>query len=375
MRARLALAVILCAVTANAAGVIYSTILSGNGQDYVNAVASDAKGNVYVAGETYSNDFPVTTGAYQTIFGQTADAFVAKLGPDGKVIWATYLGGELTDSATGIALDSSGNVWVAGWTVSPNFPLANPIQSSPTNGYDAFVAKFDPTGAKLLFSTFLGGQSDNTAVGIAVDSGGNAYVAVNTSSAVAFPGLQNPPDQQGIVVTKIAPQGTLVYSYFHPNGAAAAIAVDSTGAAYVAGSTLNANYTPAIENFISPALQVAIAFKISADGATKLYEKNFGDSTESFAAAIAVDSAGEAWVAGSTASADFPLVHPLQSTLGARPLYESTNGGATWSPIDNLPFALPQMIAVDPTTATTSPRLTSSSMFFRISRPPSSLPS
>jgi uncharacterized protein (TIGR03437 family) len=352
-RAKLALALILCAVTANAAGTIFSTILSGNGQDYVNAVTSDAKGNVYVAGETYSNDFPVTTGAYQTIFGQTADAFVAKLGPDGKVIWATYLGGILTDSATGIALDSSGNVWVAGWTVSPNFPLSNPIQSSPTNGYDAFVAKFDPTGAKLLFSTFLGGQSDNSAVGIAVDSAGNAYVAVNTTSAVGFPGLQNPPDQPGIVVTKIAPHGTLVYSYFHPNGAAAAIALDSTGAAYVAGSTLNAYYTPSLESFISPALQQAIAFKISADGATKLYEKNFGDSTESFAAAIAVDSANEAWVAGSTASADFPIVHPLQSTLGARPLYESTNGGATWSPIDNLPFALPQMMAVDPTTPTT----------------------
>ena len=355
-RAQLALTVMLfCAGSggANAAGAIFSTILSGSGQDYANAVVTDSQGNVYVAGETYSKDFPVTPGAYQTTFGQTADAFVAKLGPDGKIIWATFLGGELTDSATGIALDSSGNVWVTGWTGSPDFPLVNPIQGSPTNGYDAFVAKLDPTGAKLLFSTFLGGQNDNSAAGIAVDSGGNAYVAVNANSAVAFPGLPNAPDQPGIVVTKLAPQGTLIWSYFHPNGAAAAIALDSTGSAYVAGSTSTANYTPAIETFTSPASQLAIVFTISVDGTTKLYEKTFGGSTESFAAAIAVDSAGEAWVAGSTASADFPLVRPLQSTLGARPLYESTNGGVTWSPVDNLPFALPQEMAMDPTTSTT----------------------
>jgi len=355
-RAKLALAVILFGAVsgvANAAGTIYSTLLSGGGQDYANAVVSDSQGNVYVAGETYSKDFPVTAGAYQTTFGQTADAFVAKLGPDGKLIWATFLGGELTDLATGIALDSSGNVWVAGWTGSPNFPLVNPIQSNLTDDYYAFVAKLDPTGGKLLFSTLLGGQNDNSAAGIAVDSGGNAYVAVNANSAVGFPGLQNPPDQPGIVVTKLAPQGTLIWSYFHPNGAAAAIALDTTGAAYVAGSTLTANYTPVLETLTSPGSQLAIVFKISADGTTKVYEKTFGGSTESFGTAIAVDGAGEAWVAGSTASADFPLVHPLQSTLGARPLYESSNGGGTWSPVDNLPFALPQEMAVDPTTPTT----------------------
>jgi uncharacterized protein (TIGR03437 family) len=345
--------ILLAAGAANAAGKIYSTILSGSGQDYANAVVSDSQGNVYVAGETYSKDFPVTAGAYQTTFGQTADAFVAKLGPDGKVIWATFLGGILTDSATGIALDSSGNVWVTGWTVSPNFPLVNPIQATLTDDYYAFVAKFAPTGAKLLFSTFLGGQADNSGVGIAVDSGGNAYVAVNVNSAVSFPGLQNPPNQAGVVVTKLAPPGTLIWSYFYPNGAAAAIALDSSGAVYVAGSTSAANYAPAIEAFQAPANQLALAFKLSPDGSKTLYQKTFGGSTGSFAAAIAVNSAGEAWIAGSTDSADFPLVHPLQDTLGARPIYETTNGGVTWSPIDNLPFAVPQMIAVDPTTSST----------------------
>lgn len=339
--------------TAHATGTIFSTLLSGIGQDYAGAVTSDANGNTYVAGETYSKDFPVTAGAYQTVFGQTADAFVAKLGPDGKIVWATFLGGILTDAATGIALDSAGNVWVAGWTVSPDFPVVNPIQGAPADGYAAFVAEFDPTGSKLLFSTCLGGQTNSSGFGIAVDAGGNAYVATNTSSAAGFPGLQNPPGQGGIVVSKISPKGTLVYSFFHPGGTAQAIAIDSLGAAYVAGSTEMVDYNAALETFQNPGSQLALAFKISPDGSAKVYEKTFGGSTESFAQTIAVDSAGEAWVGGGTASADFPLVKPLQSTSGALPLEESTDGGATWTGVDALPFALPEMMAVDPTTPAT----------------------
>ena len=335
---------------AHAAGTIFSTVLNGIGQEYANAATTDAQGNVYVAGLTYSNDFPVTTGAYQTTFAGTADGFVTKLGPDGKVIWSTFLGGILTDSATGIALDSAGNVWVSGWTVSPNFPVANPVLGTATNGYDAFVAKLDPTGSKLLYSTFLGGQARNSsAAGIAVDSTGNAYVAVNTESATGFPGLQNAADAVGIVVTKLTPQGALTYSYFHPNGVAGGIAIDSTGAAYVAGQSSVGNFTSALQAFGPPGSQLAIAFKISADGTKLIYDKTFGGSTQAAANAIAVNSAGEAWIAGSTASADFPLAHPLQSTVGARPLWQSTNGGATFTPLDDLPFALPRMLAVDST--------------------------
>ena len=343
--------------TVHAAGTVFSTVLSGSGQDYATSVASDAQGNVYVAGLTYSPDFPVTAGAYQTTFGLTCDAFIAKVGPDGKLIWATYLGGILDDWATGIALDRAGNVWVTGWTRSANFPLVNPIQGVLDGGasddFDAFVAELDPTGAKLLFSTFLGGAADDGGAGIALDSAGNVYVAVSSNSETGYPGVQNPPNASGINVTKLSPQGALIYTCFHPNGVASAIALDSTGAVYVAGSTSSAGFTPSLEGFGAPASQLAIAFKISADGSTKLYDKTFGGSTQANATTIAVDSAGEAWIAGSTASADFPLMHPLQSTVGARPIWKTTNGGGTWTPVDNLPFALPQMLAVDPTTPTT----------------------
>jgi Beta-propeller repeat len=156
---------LLCvfASSAHAAGTIFSTILTGSGQDIALTVTSDAQGNVYVAGLTYSPDFPVTAGAFQATFGGTCDAFVAKLGPNGQVIWSTLLGGILDDWATGVAVDGAGNVWVTGYTRSANFPLVDPIQGVLDNGlsddYDAFVAKIDSTGTKLLYSTFLGGAS------------------------------------------------------------------------------------------------------------------------------------------------------------------------------------------------------------------------
>ncbi|MEI9975218.1 MAG: SBBP repeat-containing protein [Ignavibacteriota bacterium] len=325
--------------TVHAAGTVFSTVLSGGGQEFVNAVTTDSQGNTYVAGRTYSNNFPVTAGAYQTTFGGTSDAFVAKLGPDGKIVWATFLGGTLDESANGIALDGSGNVWIAGWTGSLDFPLVNPILGANSNNSGSFAAKFDPSGAKLLFASLLAG---GYAAGIAVDSGGNAYVVANA-------GLSTP----GIAVTKLSPQGTVVYAYSQSDGAASAITVDSTGAAYVAGSTGGNSLTQTLQTFPAPAAQLALAFKLSPDGSKRLYRFTFGGSTQGQANAIAVNAAGEAWIAGSTASADFPLAHPLQSTSGARPLFQTTNGGVSFTPLDGLPFALPRALAVDPSTPST----------------------
>src|SRR5579864_6967888 len=176
-RGRLILLALVFISSAQAGDTLLSAVLGGSGQDYATAVTSDTQGNVYVVGLTYSPDFPVTPGASQTTFGGTSDAFIAKVGPDGKKIWSTYLGGILDDWATGVALDGDGNVLVTGYTRSANFPLMNPIQGALDNGatddFDAFVAKLDPNGTKLLYSTFLGGQMDDGGAGIAVDSSGN----------------------------------------------------------------------------------------------------------------------------------------------------------------------------------------------------------
>jgi uncharacterized protein (TIGR03437 family) len=343
--------------TVHAAGPVFAAILGGSGQDFATSVASDAQGNVYVAGLTYSPDFRVTTGVVQAKFGGTCDAFVAKLGPDGKVIWSTYLGGILDDWATGVALDSAGNVLVTGYTRSGNFPLVNPVKST-LNGinaddYDAFVAKLDPNGSKLLYSTFLGGPDDDGAAGIAVDMAGDAYVAVNVGSAAGFPGTRNAPTQFGIVVSKLNPQGAVVYSFFHHYGAAGGIALDAGGNAYVTGSSSSAYPSTATQAFGPPGSAYAIVFKISADGSKKVYETALGGSAQAGGTAIAVSSTGEVYVAGSTSSVDFPLLHPLQSTPGARPLWKSGDSGTTWAPIDDLPFALVQTVVVDPSTPST----------------------
>jgi photosystem II stability/assembly factor-like uncharacterized protein len=318
----------LCAGAAYGAG--FTATIGGAGQDYAAAVTTDRSGNVYVAGLTFSKDFPVTAGAVQTTFGGTSDAFVAKLGPDGKVVWATFLGGILDDGATGIALDGAGNVIVSGWTRSQDFPTAHAIQSTLNGGaaptaFDAFVAKIDPTGTKLLYSTYLGGPNDDFGYGLAADGAGNAYVAGSTSNA------QTP----GIFVDKLDAQGGLAYSFFRPQGSAAAIALDRTGSAYVTGTAPGAT-------------QKALVFKLSPDGSHEIYETTFGGGAGANGYAIAVGLDGSAYVGGVTASADFPLVKPLQSELGARPLWKSLDGGATWTPIDGLPFAFAQTLALAP---------------------------
>jgi uncharacterized protein (TIGR03437 family) len=338
-------------------GTLLSTILGGSGQDYATAVASDVQGNVYVVGLTYSPDFPVSPEAAQTHLGGTSDAFVAKLGPDGKRIWATYLGGLLDDWATGVSLDSAGNVWVTGITRSANFPLVNPIQSSLDGGasdnYDAFVAKLDPNGTTLLYSTFLGGPADDAGAGIVVDPVGNAYVAVSSDSSTGFPGILHMANQPGIFITKLTPPGKLSYSYFHPYGVAGGIALDMAGDIYVAASVSSINPSSAGKMFGPPGSGYAIVFKVAGDGSRKIYETALGGSVKASAAGIAVDSSGHAYVAGSTSSVDFPLAHPLQTSPGARPLWKSADAGNTWTPIDDLPFALPGALAVDPTATRT----------------------
>jgi len=341
----------------NAAGTVFSAVLGGSGEDYATAITSDVQGNTYVAGLAYSPDFPVTPGAYQTAIGglYSPDAFVAKINPAGKVIWATYLGGLIDDWASAVALDRAGNVWITGATRSANFPVVNPIQSTldnnggASNNYNTFLAELSPDGSKLLFSTFLGDNNVNTPAAMVVDSADNIYLAINANSTIGFQGVQNGSSAGGIVVTKLSAKGALAYSFFHPKNTAVAMAVDSSGAVYVAGTAAGIPYAGAA------GFGQAEVFKISPDGSSTLYEKTFGGSYSAIASAIAVNSAGEAWVAGSTQSADFPLVHPLanQTTLGARPLWQSTSGGAAWVPIDNLPFAIPKVMLADPATPNT----------------------
>jgi uncharacterized protein (TIGR03437 family) len=358
------LLVALCLTTAHAATPGFTAILGGSGQDYAASVATDPQGNTYVAGLTYSPDLRVTVNALQSKPGGGSDAFVAKFSPDGVLLWSTYLGGCCDDAATGIAVDSGGNVIVAGWTRSADFPVLRAAQATLNSGasparFDAFVAKLDPTGGKLLYSTFLGGPDDDQAYGLALDTTGNAYVTGSVAIAAGFTGFKPDAVGFGIFVSKFTPDGGLAYSFFHPNGTFAGvaagdgIAVDSSGSVYVAATASLSFPVNPTRSFGSPGNTQALIFKLSPDGSRRIYETTLGGSADTYGRAVAVDPTGAAYLAGTTSSVDFPLVKPLQSNLGARSLWKTRDAAAAWTSRSDLPFAFLRTLVVDPSAVNT----------------------
>src|SRR6266513_519626 len=172
----------------NAAGtaLVYSTYLGGSGDDFGQGIAVDAAGNAYVTGYTGSTNFPgASSSTIQSSNGGGIDAFVAKINAAGTaLVYSTYLGGSSVDEGFGIAVDAAGNAYVTGETGSTDFHGASSsmIQSSNGGGFDAFVAKFNAGGTALVYSTYLGGSSDDLGFGIAADGAGNAYVTGYTLS-------------------------------------------------------------------------------------------------------------------------------------------------------------------------------------------------
>lgn len=162
--------------------LVDSTYLGGTGADSANGIAVDANGGAYLTGRTASSNFPVTTGAFQTTLAGTQNAFVSKVASDGTLGFSTFLGGSSSDEGNGIALtpDSPPEIAITGNTDSTDFPTHTPTQAAIGGGVDAFVSEFDNTGARLLFSTFLGGAD--------LDSG-NAIQFASTFEDVVVTGL------------------------------------------------------------------------------------------------------------------------------------------------------------------------------------------
>ncbi len=166
--------------------VTYASYLGGTDDEGIFGIGFDREGNIYVSGETSSVDFP-TRNAAQPRVGGNYDAFVSKFDRTGsRLIYSTYLGGSSYDHAVGIAVNDDGEAYVAGLTQSTDFPVAHALQSTLSGPGDAFVAKLDREGSALLFSTYLGGSAFSQAAGLTIDSHGDVYVAGQTS-AVDFP--------------------------------------------------------------------------------------------------------------------------------------------------------------------------------------------
>jgi hypothetical protein len=308
--------------------VDYCTFLGGSGDDRAFAIAVDGSGYVYITGWTMSVNFPVS-GALQTALAGGKNAFVAKLNPAGALVYSSYLGGSGSDTGNAIAVDSTGSVTVVGDTTSANFPLSHPVQSSLHGQANVFVTRLNPAGNALVYSTYLGGSGNDHGAGVALDSTGAAYVTGSTTS-MNFPTVSafqsTSGGNQDAFVTKIANTGSsLVYStYLGGSGgtvgfpeAGSAIAVDSAGDAYVTGTTSSPNF-PLANALFSTSAGVGIhAFmtELNPTGNGLVYSTYLGGGSIDEAAAIAVDSGGNAVVAGFSASTDFPMANPTQPYL------------------------------------------------------------
>jgi hypothetical protein len=162
--------------------LVYSTYLGGSGYDVGFGIAVDATGNCYVTGFTRSSDFPTQNPLYPNKAGGI-DAFVTSLSPAGDaLVYSTYLGGSNSDRGRGIAVDATGSCYVTGYTYSTDFPTQDPLYPNNTGGSDIFVTSLSPAGDALIYSTYLGGSSNDYGYGIAVDATGSCYVTGYTSS-------------------------------------------------------------------------------------------------------------------------------------------------------------------------------------------------
>jgi hypothetical protein len=305
----------------------FSSYLGGSGFDQGWRVALDAAGNIYFTGTTASVDFPTANATPIPGGNELEDAFVVKVSADGStLLYATYFGGAGFDQGRDIAVRPDGRVYVTGWTQSADFPTHNAIQPTYGGLDDGFVVQLDPEGDAFVYSTYLGGSQFDIAASIAVDAAGAAYVAGSTASR-DFP-TENPFQRRlrGTVdafVTKLSPTGALVYSTYlggrdqFPGDSGQGIAVDSTGHAYVIGSTASHNFPTrhALQRTLHGDSDSFVT-KLSDDGDKLVFSTFLGGAGPDTGIDIAVDASNRASVVGHTSSTDFPTVSAIQAQSG-----------------------------------------------------------
>lgn len=313
--------------------VSYATYLGGTLEDDAYGIAIDSAGDAYVTGQTTSTNFPTVSGGVATTNRGVFDAFVTKISADGSsLVYSTFVGGTGEDSGNAIAVDGSGNAFVAGGTGSSDFPHNGGYQTALKGGLDAFVFELNSSGSALTYSTYLGGTGDDYASGIALD-GGNAYIVGSTFSS-DFP-THNPiqsvlnGSSNGFVTELNSSGNALVYSTFLGGGTgdfASAVAVDSSGNTYVTGATPSPTFPTTASAFqktcgsdgnCNGGLPDAFVTVINAAGSAYVYSTFLGGEGIDQGLGIAVDGSGDAYVTGLTqSSVHFPLKSALQSTFG-----------------------------------------------------------
>jgi hypothetical protein len=294
----------------------YSSYLGGAGDDDAKAVAIDNQGNIYLAGTTYSQPFPGTTGERRD-----TNAFVTKLDPTGtEVVYSTLIGGSDDEEGLALAVDAAGNAWVTGYTQSNDLPLERPIVSSYRGDNDTFVSKLDPNG-NLLLQTYLGEVGSDQANGIALDTQGNAYVAGATAWDFG----------PAVMVKKLKADGSLqlyqaYFGYagrgFAKGSSAKGIAVDTEGNAYLVGKTNTGaldteGFQKKCVGFDNPIDDCpsddGFAVVLNAAGNSIIGGTILGGLGSDEATGVALDGKRNVYVTGTTFSNDFPTKNAWQA--------------------------------------------------------------
>ncbi len=323
--------------------LIYSTYFGGrntNDTSELQGLFADSTGNVYVVGDTTSPNFPTVNSLPQLLNG-FQNVVVAKFNNQGQAQYSTYLGGNGSDFGTSISADASGNAYITGYTSSSNFPLQTapaPFQSARAGSENVFVSKLAFTGSTLSMpnSTYVGGNSTDQAMGIAVDSATppNVYVTGETTSST-FPftaGALSTTNAGGTdaFITKVKGDFTaLTYStYLGGSGTdiGYAIGLDASNNAYVTGSTTSVNFPTKLPlQSANGSVSGTNAFlaELNTTGTALNYSTYLGGTGTDAAFGIAVDSTGNAYIAGKTTSANFPVMSgggagtsPFQGQIG-----------------------------------------------------------
>ncbi len=315
--------------------LLASTFIGGSNDDNAYALAIDSSGNIFVAGRTWSTDYPITAGAYDISFnGASSDVFVSKLNAGlTNLLSSTFIGGDSDDVAEALVIDSSGNIFVAGWTSSVNYPTTAGAYDTTFNGgsRDVFVSRLDNDLTDLLASTFIGGSFDDYAYALAIDSSGNVFItgAAYSSDYPTTSGAYDTSYNGGsrdIFISRLDNDLTdLLASTFiggNDYDYAYALAIDSSGNVFITGYTYSSDYptTPEAYDTTPNGSYDVFVSKLNA-GLTNLLASTFiGGSYSDYGYALAIDSSGNVFIAGYTYSSDYPTTSEAYDT--------SFNGGS-----------------------------------------------
>lgn len=295
--------------------LVYSTYVGGGASDFGRGITVDAAGNAYVVGDSFSSDFLFRAST------TNSDVFIGILASNGLLLTYGFFGGLKNDTATGLTVDGSGNVYLCGSTESTDFPIVNSVGSALLGSSDAFVVKMTPNLQQFFYSSLIGGSAQESGVSVATDAAGSAYISGRTTSAdfplVGAIQVSYGGGDSDAFVSKLAPDGkTLIYStYLGGNGTEdlsnrSGISVDTAGNAYVTGDTQSANFP--LKSAVQPAkngntsTSDAFVSVINPSGSDFVYSTYLGGLNDDFGLAIATDSSKNAYVAGKTKSTSFP---------------------------------------------------------------------